>query len=80
MSWKYVQRDTETGAYRTTDESAGSTFAGLSDVNFSNLQDGQVPKYNASTQKWENADESGGGTYPFSVVNGKVCITYQQEV
>jgi hypothetical protein len=38
-----------------------STFAGLSDVDFTNLQNGQVPKYNSTTQKWENANESGGG-------------------
>ena len=38
-----------------------STFSGLEDVEFTNLQDGQVPKYNSSTQKWENANESGGG-------------------
>ena len=39
-----------------------STFAGLTDVSLSNVQNGQVPKYNAQTQKWENANESGGGT------------------
>lgn len=64
MSWKYVQRNDESGQYRTTDEGGGgggsSTFAGLDDVGFSNLQDGQVPKYNSSTGKWENDDESGG--------------------
>ena len=63
MSWKYVQRNDESGQYRTTDEGGGggsSTFAGLDDVDFSNLQDGQVPKYNSQSQKWENADESGG--------------------
>lgn len=38
-----------------------STFAGLSDVDFTNLQNGQIPKYNSTTQKWENANESGGG-------------------
>jgi len=58
MSWKYVQRDTETGQYRTTDQGGGgggsSTFAGLDDVSFSDFQNGQVPKYNSTTQKWEN--------------------------
>ena len=44
-------------------ESEGSsTFAGLSDVSLSDLQNGQVPKYNSQTQKWENANESGGGS------------------
>ena len=37
-----------------------STFAGLSDVSITNVQNGQVPKYNSQTQKWENANESGG--------------------
>lgn len=37
-----------------------STFAGLTDVSLSNLQNGQVPKYNSTSGKWENANESGG--------------------
>ena len=32
-----------------------STFAGLSDVSFSNLQDGQIPQYNANSGKWVNS-------------------------
>lgn len=62
MAWKNVQY--ENGKYRTSEGGGGggsSTFAGLDDVDFSNLQNGQVPKYNSTTQKWENADESGGG-------------------
>ena len=37
-----------------------STFAGLSDVDFDNLQNGQVPKYNSTSGKWENANPTGG--------------------
>lgn len=62
MSWKNVQY--ENGKYRTSEGGGGggsSTFAGLDDVSFNNLQNGQVPKYNSTTQKWENANESGGG-------------------
>ena len=44
-----------------------STFAGLSDVSLSNLSNGQVPKYNATTQKWENANESSGGGVNYSL-------------
>ena len=40
---------------------AEDTFAGLADVSFTNLQNGQIPKYNSSTQKWENANGGGGG-------------------
>ena len=36
------------------------TFAGLTDTNFTNLQNGQVAVYNATTQKWENQTPSGG--------------------
>lgn len=59
--WKNVQY--KNGKYRTSEGGGGggSTFAGLDDVSFSDLQNGQVPKYNSTTQKWENADESGGG-------------------
>lgn len=37
------------------------SFAGLTDTNFINLQNGQVPVYNSDTQKWENQNQSGGG-------------------
>lgn len=33
----------------------------LNDVDITNLSNGQVLKYNSTTQKWENANESGGG-------------------
>lgn len=59
MAWKNVQY--ENGKMRTSEGGGGggsSTFADLEDVDLSNLQDGQVPKYNSSTQKWENANES----------------------
>lgn len=62
MAWKNVQY--ENGKYKTSEGGGGggsSTFAGLDDVSFSDLQNGQVPKYNSDTHKWENADESGGG-------------------
>ena len=35
-----------------------STFAGLSDVQFTNLQDGQIPQYDATSQKWVNTSAS----------------------
>lgn len=38
----------------------GSSFAGLSDTNFTNLQNGQIAKYNSATQKWENTEDEGG--------------------
>ena len=34
----------------------------LANVNLSNLSDEQILKYNLLTQKWENADESGGSS------------------
>lgn len=58
--WKNVQY--KDGKMRTSEGGGGSsTFAGLDDVSFNNIQNGQVPKYNSTTQKWENANESGGG-------------------
>lgn len=35
-------------------------IAELEDVSFTNLANGQILKYNATTQKWENAEDSGG--------------------
>ena len=59
--WKNVQY--KDGKMRTSESGGGgsSALAGLDDVSFNNIQNGQVPKYNSTTQKWENADESGGG-------------------
>lgn len=37
------------------------TLAGLTDTNISSPTNGQVLKYNSTSQKWENANESGGG-------------------
>ena len=38
-----------------------ASFAGLSDTDIDSPQNGQVPVYNSTTQKWENADQSAGG-------------------
>lgn len=82
--WKYVQRNKTSGKYRTTDQGGGgggsSTFAGLDDVSFSDLQNGQVPKYNSETHKWENANESGGGGTVTDVEVDGVSVVNQQGV
>lgn len=38
----------------------GSSFAGLSDTNFTNLQNGQIPKYDSATGMWLNVEDEGG--------------------
>lgn len=43
-------------------EHGSNSFAGLTDTDFTNLQNGQVPKYNSSTQKWENGTGGGGAS------------------
>jgi hypothetical protein len=40
------------------------SFANLTDTAFSNLANGQILKWNSTTNKWENANESGGGGLP----------------
>lgn len=37
-----------------------SAVSDLTDVDLTNLSNGQILKYNSTTQKWENANESGG--------------------
>ena len=37
-----------------------NTLNELSDVNLASPQNGQVPIYNSTTQKWENGEQSGG--------------------
>ena len=52
------------GAINELKESGGaSSFADLTDVDIDDatLTNGQVPKYNSSTHKWENGTVSGGG-------------------
>lgn len=49
------------GQLRQEIEAKPNSFAELSDTSFSNLANGQIPKWNSTTSKWENANESGGG-------------------
>lgn len=51
------------GSYNdlTNTPSIPSDLDDLSDVTLSSPQNGQVLKYNTTTSKWENANESGGG-------------------
>lgn len=42
-------------------EHVNGSLANLLDVDLVNLTNGQVIKFNSTTGKWENADESGGG-------------------
>ena len=39
-----------------------TAFANMSDVDFNNLQNGQVPVYNSTSQKWENGAGGGGAS------------------
>lgn len=51
----------ENGVLSATGGGGGaSSISELSDVAISSLSNGQVLKYNTTTQKWENANESGG--------------------
>lgn len=43
-----------------------TALSGLSDVDLSSPSDGQVLKYNNTSQKWENANESGGNGHTYS--------------
>lgn len=49
------------GQLRQEIEAKPDSFADLTDTAFSNLANGQIPKWNSTTNKWENANESGGG-------------------
>ena len=50
-----------TQLYFVTDE--GVSISTLDDVSLNNIVNGQILKYNATTQKWENSAASGGGTW-----------------
>lgn len=79
--WKNVQY--KDGKFQTSNSGGGggsTTFAGLDDVNFSNLQDGQIAKYDAQNEKWVNANESGGGGTVTDVEVDGVSVVNQQGV
>ena len=42
------------------DATGASAVEDLTDVDLDDLADGQILKYNSTSEKWENADESGG--------------------
>lgn len=76
MSWKNVQY--ENGKFKTSPGGGGgaSALTDLDDVNISSASNGQVLKYNGTSNKWENANESGGSVTDVqvdgtSVVNGQ---------
>ena len=53
-----------------------STIAALNDVSLSNLQNGQILKWNSTSEKWENSNESGGsGSVEYSTTE-KVVGTW----
>ena len=58
---------------------ASNTFEGLTDVNFDNLQNGQVPSYNAATQMWENT-EPAGSIFEKDITTRKLNVTPDMEL
>lgn len=46
--------------------SSGTSLSDLSDVELTNLSDGQILQYNSTSEKWENADNQ--GSLPFEFV------------
>lgn len=75
--WKNVQY--KDGKYRTSDEGGGgaSALTDLSDVNVSSPSDGQVLKYDNTTGKWINDNESGGGTVTDVTLDGTSVVNGQ---
>ena len=55
-------------------EHTTSSFAGLTDTSITNPQNGQVPVYNSSTSKWENADQSAGGGSTIKVTTSESSL------
>lgn len=48
------------GTWKPAPSGGASAVSDLTDVDLDNLSDGQILKWNATTEKWENANESGG--------------------
>ena len=60
--WKNVQY--KDGKLRTNNGGSGgaSALSDLTDVDLTNIADGQILKWDATNSKWVNANESGGGS------------------
>lgn len=55
-------------------EHTTSSFAGLTDTDINSPTNGQVPVYNSSTNKWENADQSAGGGSTIKVTTSESAL------
>lgn len=53
----------------------GFKVSDISDVELTDLADGEVLKYDSATDKWINGT-GGGGSSMFTVVDGKICVIY----
>jgi hypothetical protein len=47
-------------------DNGGGSVSSLSDVELTNLSDGQILQYNSTSEKWENTDNQ--GSLPFEIV------------
>ena len=67
--WKNVQY--KDGKLRTNNGGSGgaSALSDLTDVDLTNIADGQILKWDATNSKWVNANESGGGSVDADDVN-----------
>lgn len=64
-----LSADEKVGLIHITDESDVAPLADLPDVNLTSPTNGQVLKYNSTSSKWENANESGGGSGGHTIVD-----------
>ena len=55
--------------YIDSHSSGASNLSDLNDVNLTNISNGQIIKYDSTSQKFINANESGGGASNFADLN-----------
>ena len=59
---------------------AASAVSDLTDVELTNLADGEILKYDATSQKWLNAVESGGGGGSLLIQNAQIYSLDEKQV
>lgn len=63
-------------------DNGGGSISSLSDVELTDLSDGQILQYNSTSEKWENADNQGSLPFEFVIdpTDNGINIIYDDSI